>query len=376
MATTAVVKANPFFSSKQSQNLHVKLCCVNSLKYGRRSKFAGVKVRRSIMVNCTTSISTRNNDMADMITNNSKELEKYPFENFAFDAIISTLKWLKITAVVTASSLLLWMMMYGHESALALSGGAMGGHSISSKSSSNRSSFCHRPCFSVEEPVVKEETMVYKIAGILSTLTGSLIVPVAIVRGITRDPIGIFRIQVGLLVNGKSLQRDLDEIAKISDTSNPSSWNLILKDTIKSLYRHRDNWKYADSYVIGAYRCVAERYFEELTLEERNKFDEVTLDNLNNIKTSITSQEEEVDRSINTYIVVTIFVAIDAKHEEKLSDTMSSRADVDLAFKELQSHDSANIKGVHVLWGPQRTNEVMSLEELKKLYPLLTPLKK
>ncbi|KAK1557173.1 hypothetical protein Q3G72_027198 [Acer saccharum] len=348
MATTAIVKANLFFSSKQSQNLHVKLCCVKSLKYSPRTKFAGVKVRRSIMVNCTTtSISTRNNDMADMNNTNSKELEKYPFEKFSFDAIITTLKWLKITAVVTASSLLLWMMMYGRESALALSGGPMGGHSISLSSSSDSSSWYSS--FSGEVPIVKEETTVDKIFEILGTLTGWLIVAVgvAIVRGITRDPIGIFSIQVGLLVNGKSLQRDLDEIAKISDISNPSSWNLILEDTIQSLYRHRDDWKYADSYVISAYRCVAKECFEELTLEERNTFDEVT-----------------------------IIVAIDAKHEEKLLDTMSSRAEVDLAFKELQLHDSANIKGVHVLWGPQRTNEVMSLEELKKLYPLLTRLKK
>ncbi|XP_073120778.1 FLUCTUATING-LIGHT-ACCLIMATION protein 1, chloroplastic-like [Henckelia pumila] len=97
--------------------------------------------------------------------------------------------------------------------------------------------------------------------------------------------ISVLKLQVGLLGLGRSVQKDLNHIAEIADTSTSQGRHSMLSETILSILRHSD-------YCISAYSSVdvkksideVEERFNQLSMEERRKFDEETLVNVNNIK--------------------------------------------------------------------------------------------
>ncbi|KAM0006049.1 hypothetical protein Hdeb2414_s0188g00827361 [Helianthus debilis subsp. tardiflorus] len=132
-----------------------------------------------------------------------------------------------------------------------------------------------------------------------------------------RVEISVLKLQVGLSGIARSLQKDLNQIAETADTSTPKGFGHILQETTLSMLQHLD-------YCISGYSLVevkrgvdeCEKRFNKVSKEERDKFDEETLVNSNNIrKQSVTSHEEVSDAVCNKYIVVTIIVAASGAHE-------------------------------------------------------------
>ncbi|KAK4849540.1 hypothetical protein QYF36_025939 [Acer negundo] len=116
----------------------------------------------------------------------------------------------------------------------------------------------------------------------------------------------------------------------------------------------------------------AERCFRRLSIEEQEKFDRLTLVNVDNIKSESLRNQKANTMSRNTHMVVTILVAAKGKTVLKFPSTIDSNEDLKKALKELQTiSESAEIQAVNVLWSPQDGNEVMSCEELNEEYPLL-----
>ncbi|TXG62920.1 hypothetical protein EZV62_009914 [Acer yangbiense] len=116
----------------------------------------------------------------------------------------------------------------------------------------------------------------------------------------------------------------------------------------------------------------AERYFRRLSIEEQEKFDRLTLVNVDNIKSESLRDQKANTMSRNTHMVVTILVAAKGRTVLKFPSTIDSNEDLKKALKELQTiSNSAEIQAVNVLWSPQDGNEVMSCEELYEEYPLL-----
>jgi uncharacterized membrane protein len=113
-----------------------------------------------------------------------------------------------------------------------------------------------------------------------------------------------------------------------------------------------------------------EERFNQLSLEERGKFDEETLVNVNNLRRRMMAAPK-ADRFNNEYIVVTILVA--AEGEYKLP-TINSNADLKDALRKLGSIPVDSIQAVEVLWTPQDENDTLSERELLRDYPLLRPL--
>ncbi|RHN39945.1 hypothetical protein MtrunA17_Chr8g0349411 [Medicago truncatula] len=80
----------------------------------------------------------------------------------------------------------------------------------------------------------------------------------------------VLKLQVGLLGTVRSLQRDLNRIAEVADTSSPEGLNYILTETSLALIRHLD-------YCISGYSSVdikrgieeGEERFNQLSIEER-----------------------------------------------------------------------------------------------------------
>ncbi|KAK8962603.1 hypothetical protein KSP40_PGU018690 [Platanthera guangdongensis] len=215
----------------------------------------------------------------------------------------------------------------------------------------------------------------------------------------------VLKLQVGLLGIARSFQKDLDKIAETANTSTPEGLNYVLTETSLALLRHPDCCILAYSSV-DIKRSVedGEKRFNQLSIEERGKFDEETLVNVNNIKRQKTTSY--CSRTFNNeYIVITIIVAAEGVHKLPV---INSSADLKAALQKLgsipasktmltssnptfssfpynrrihlvvPSHTSRchriSMIAVEVLWTPQNENDTLTERELLEDYPLLRPL--
>ncbi|KAG9138284.1 hypothetical protein Leryth_001501 [Lithospermum erythrorhizon] len=185
------------------------------------------------------------------------------------------------------------------------------------------------------------------------------------------DKTTVVKLQVGLLGMARSLQMDLNRIAEAADTSSPEGLHFLLTETILALLRHPD-------FCISAYSSVdvkrsideGEKRFNQLSVEERGKFDEETLVNVNNIRKQTGTAQRATGFS-NEYIVITILVAAEGVHK---LPAINSSIDLKDALQKLASIPSNRTMAVEVLWTPQSENDTLSERELLEDYPLLRPL--
>uniref|UniRef100_A0A5B6ZFA9 Myelin-associated oligodendrocyte basic protein n=1 Tax=Davidia involucrata TaxID=16924 RepID=A0A5B6ZFA9_DAVIN len=318
----------------------------------------------------------------------NKESNVNPFELVA-DTILKGLMGLRKPAI--AAVLLGLLLMYDPNSALAASGGRMGGRSFSSHSSST-SSYSTRtasPSFRYSVPYYGGGGFYVGPAVGVGVGAGSSFFFIMmgfaafiLVSGFLSDrseggvltatgKTSVLKLQVGLLGMGRSLQRDLNRIAETADTSTSEGLSYVLTETTLALLRHPD-------YCISGYSSVdvkrsieeGEKRFNKLSIEERGKFDEETLVNVNNIKKQSTSSQRANGFS-NEYIVITILVAAEGVHK---LPTINGSGDLKEALQKLGSIPSSRTLAVEVLWTPQNENDTLSERELLEDYPLLRPL--
>ncbi|CAN8253837.1 unnamed protein product [Cochlearia groenlandica] len=181
----------------------------------------------------------------------------------------------------------------------------------------------------------------------------------------------VVKLQVGLLGLGKTLQQDFNRLAEKADTSTSEGLSYVLTEATLALLRHPD-------YCISCYSSVdvkrgiedGENRFNQLSIEERGKFDEETLVNVNSIK----RQSSKIRTSSgfnNEYIVVTILVAAEGKLKLQ---PINGTIDLKEALLKLGSIPRNKIMAVEVLWTPQNEKDALSERELLEDYPLLRPL--
>ncbi|XP_076922781.1 FLUCTUATING-LIGHT-ACCLIMATION protein 1, chloroplastic-like [Bidens hawaiensis] len=290
--------------------------------------------------------------------------------------------------------LLGFLLLYDHRHAMAASGGRMGGRSFSSAPSSSRSysTRTRGPELSFSAPyyapapfggggffvgpavgmgssfffVMMGFAAFILVSGFLSDRSdddGSVLT--------ATEKTSVLKLQVGLLGMGRTLQRDLNRIAEAADTSTPEGLSFVLQETTLALLRHPD-------YCISGYSSAevkrsvedGEKRFNQLSIEERGKFDEETLVNVNNIrKQSATSQRSNGFR--NEYIVITIIVASGGVHK---LPPINNSVQLKEALQKLASIPSSRIMAVEVLWTPQNENDTLTERELLEDYSLLRPL--
>lgn len=185
------------------------------------------------------------------------------------------------------------------------------------------------------------------------------------------DKTTVLKLQVGLLGMARSFQKELDQIAEKADTSTPAGLSYVLTETTLALLRHPDC-------CISAYSSVdvkrsvddGEKRFNQLSIEERGKFDEETLVNVNSIKRNKGGSQRSSGFS-NEYIVITILVAAEGVHKLPV---INSSNDLKTALQKMGAIPSSKILAVEVLWTPQNENDTLSERELLEDYPLLRPL--
>ncbi|BAF22785.1 FLUCTUATING-LIGHT-ACCLIMATION protein 1, chloroplastic [Oryza sativa Japonica Group] len=185
--------------------------------------------------------------------------------------------------------------------------------------------------------------------------------------------ISVVKLQIALggVAAAKSFQKDLNRIAERVQGSSRRWYKFILSDTISSLHRHKD-------YCISTSLSVDIKdsdswngHFKKISLEERGKFDEETLSNLEGVKRN-KEYSTKMDGSKNEYIVLTILVATDGTMD--FPKLITNAADLKVALTKLYSTPETGLEGIHVLWAPQDKDDILSKERMQKDYPYLKPL--
>ncbi|KAB5556345.1 hypothetical protein DKX38_007254 [Salix brachista] len=280
----------------------------------------------------------------------------------------------------TAAILIGFLLLYDPNSAFAASGGRVGGNSFSRRSSSGYSS----RSYSVPRGESSGFAAFMLVSGFLSdrneggVLTATEKTTVLKLQMLELNDwwlkycfIAASQFAVGLLGMGRSLQRDLNRIAEVADTSSSEGLSYVLTETSLALLRHPD-------YCISGYSSVdvkrsmedGEKRFNQLSIEERGKFGEETLVNVNSIKRQSTSSKRSNGFS-NEYIVITVLVAAEGVYK---LPSINGSGDLKEALQKLGSISANKILAVEVLWTPQNENDTLSERELLEDYPLLRPL--
>ncbi|KAI3704297.1 hypothetical protein L1987_74513 [Smallanthus sonchifolius] len=334
-----------------------------------------------------------------LITNHNPKSKGNNLKAITTGSDINQVIWRSITNFLKAlqkpliTGVLLGLLLSYDHRALAASGGRMGGRSFSSSSAPSSSrSYSTRtrgPELSFSAPYYAPTPFgggffVGPAVGVGSSFFFVMMGFAAFILvsgflsdrsdddgGVLTEKTSVLKLQVGLLGSGRTLQRDLNRIAEAADTSTPEGLSFVLQETTLALLRHPD-------YCISGYSSVdvkrsveeGEKRFNQLSIEERGKFDEETLVNVNNIrKQSATSQRSNGFR--NEYIVITIIVAAGGVHK---LPPINSSAQLKEALQKLAAIPSSRIMAVEVLWTPQNENDTLSERELLEDYSLLRPL--
>ncbi|KAJ7567284.1 hypothetical protein O6H91_02G140800 [Diphasiastrum complanatum] len=181
----------------------------------------------------------------------------------------------------------------------------------------------------------------------------------------------VLKLQVGLLGLARSLQSDLETLADRSDATTVQGLHNVLAETVLALLRHPDFCISAtSSSEIKRTSAAGEERFNQLSLEERGKFDEESVISVNNLRRRIISRPRS-DRFINEYIVVTLLVAVEG--ELKLP-AINGNVDLKEALTRLGAIPVDQLLAMEVLWTPQDFNDSLSEDELLRDYPLMRSL--
>jgi uncharacterized membrane protein len=186
------------------------------------------------------------------------------------------------------------------------------------------------------------------------------------------DRIAVVKIQIGLLGLARQLQLDLEDIAEAADTSSTEGLHYVLEETVLALLRNPEYcvYGYATSATADGPEN-AEDLFNEYSMDERGKFEEETLVNVNARKRASRTKNADGEENINEYILVTIIAACDGGLK---LPAVTDGTELRTALKRVGAIRVDALQAVEVLWTPQEEGDTLSEDELLRDYPQLNVL--
>jgi uncharacterized membrane protein len=179
-------------------------------------------------------------------------------------------------------------------------------------------------------------------------------------------PVTISQVQVGLLAAARDVQSDLRALASRADTSSSSGLQLVLQETTLALLRHPDLWVYANAEVGQVPFASAESTFNRLSMAERSKLDAELTTNVAGRRSAADSAGDS-DAS-SDYIAVTLLVATRQRLSIKGAGSADQLRD---SLQVLGGVSASDLLAIEVIWQPDGVGEVFSTEELLTAYPQL-----
>tara|TARA_Y100001968_G_scaffold332132_1_gene389197 strand:+ start:2386 stop:3348 length:963 start_codon:yes stop_codon:yes gene_type:complete len=189
-------------------------------------------------------------------------------------------------------------------------------------------------------------------------------------KKLSAQSVSMIQMQIGLLAGAKEIQKDLEELAHVSDTSTSRGLQNILQETTLSLLRKKEFWVYANLETGNVPFHSADSTFNRISINERSKLEGESISNFQGRKTSLsTSQTTSSEMNeINEFIIVTILIS--------LRRTLSVKESINNEFlqenlKALGAIPSSELLALEIIWQPEEEGGTLSKEELVTNYPNL-----
>lgn len=184
-------------------------------------------------------------------------------------------------------------------------------------------------------------------------------------------------VKVGLLSSARSLQQDLDTLARSADTASTSGLAYLLQETVTSLLRHPDYWAYSSSEVNARPLSRAEGEFNRLALQERLKLKEETLTNTSGRRfesARASARDTDLSKAPSEYIVTSLVVAASGNLVRQMPKNIDSASDLDRALRTFATISADSLQAVEVVWAPQSLRDTLSKQEMLSDHPELKKL--
>ena len=185
---------------------------------------------------------------------------------------------------------------------------------------------------------------------------------------LSRGPVSLAQVQVGLLPAAKDLQADLRRLAATADTSTPAGLRQVLQETSLSLLRNPELWVYANAEAAQVSFTAAEDTFNRLSMQERSKLRKEVFSNVAGRRDQQAAAEDRQASDVvrSDYIAVTLLVA--SRNRLLLKDANSAESLRD-ALQQLGAISEDDLIALEVIWQPEGIGEVLTTEELLTAYP-------
>ncbi|KAK1385281.1 hypothetical protein POM88_023016 [Heracleum sosnowskyi] len=181
------------------------------------------------------------------------------------------------------------------------------------------------------------------------------------------QPIGtMLCFQVGCSDRERVLQRKLNHIAEVADTSTLNGLNYILKEVVKALIQQNEtSFHFSNLFIeYDSMESLSKRFLQIIN-RERDKYgqDVETFVNVDGVKYKNCMVEANSSNIENEYTLATVSVLATGKH--LIPSTNKKRQvylDTAAVLQTLISIPKTEIQSVEVLWSPQKEDHVLLKE--------------
>jgi uncharacterized membrane protein len=180
------------------------------------------------------------------------------------------------------------------------------------------------------------------------------------------DIVTVSKLQVALFAHTKGLQSQLSKLTLQVDTSTPEGLFELLQESALVLLRNPENW----SHVLASSETLsidkADSLFNQLSLQERSKFNAETL---TNVKGTIKQHEAVIpglEEDPAAYIVVTLLVG--TADDKPLFKEVRSAEALKAALERVASVPPEYLFAFELLWSPQVEEDSLTYDELLTEY--------
>jgi len=182
----------------------------------------------------------------------------------------------------------------------------------------------------------------------------------------------VCKLQVGMFGDINKWQSKLDQIATKYDTDDEEGLHHIFKDSLMLVLR---NMEYA-GYATSAGKTFdnideAEQKFNSVLIEERLKFKEETLVNVDGRKKTSVLEAKGSEEGLDRWLCMTLLMTVEGKLK---IPKIGSPFELKQVLTLLGGISADNLVAIELLWTPQETNDSYSKQELLEDYPSLVTL--
>jgi len=188
-----------------------------------------------------------------------------------------------------------------------------------------------------------------------------------VAKDLQNDTVTVTQLQVALLAQARQVQTDLTELTLNLDAETPEGRTELLRESVLALLRSPENWThvFANSQTFKS-REAAGSHFEQISIEERSKFNAETLAKVGGQTRRQTLRAGDEPAA---YIVVTLLIG--TENDNPLVRPMHTIEELQTTLRQISGLSPEYLSIFELLWSPQDAADSLTRDELLEEYPSL-----